>query len=822
MTNTKLKLKFASGIPGPPGPAGGPPGPTGPAGTPGAPGTPGAVGATGPAGSTAVAEGTGGFFFESRTAAAAATLTAPIHAIRTAGFATYGDGGHALYKRLPSAPALTTSKAYFQSVDGAWWGLVPEGGEVRIEQFGGKADWNGTTGTDNLQPLYDAILGPGARVISATTFEYGPRIKFGLGRYRFSGTIDPRRIVHIIGAGPPVNAEFGGGTEFNFPANTAGMIINGNNTIGTTTSSGLGTGYGSIIENISFYSSTPGLMGLSSTAHGIRLRTVANIKGCHFHNFPGDAIHIRASVGASGDDYGNANDWRVDDCIIHTCGRHGIYVEGFDVNAGSCRNLVTHGVRAEWGGAAIMCVNGIGCCSFENAQITGYGNKGVYHLGAWYELIDHTPGIGGATTPGTNSTVWNYITAAGGPWDTGEAAYPQWVSGGTGPNYIVSRPIYCSGPSNVFSNMYVEGGGLSHLASGYAEGGNAGFTKQSFRIGPIAGGSFAHGGFGSARGFVSYALFPSGAPGYANNGENIWVGFGTVVGSATEANDSRYGKAIFEYRRLKDGDASAAFGYNSTVGPDIYYQAHGNTTPLTLTTPSTTQTFGTYRPKPGVFAFQQFALYDFFNGPGIADARRITMWDGAPSRALEHARGEFSFNFSPIKGGPAGYVCTQTGVTGASTWTSGTNYDIQPGGTYIVTSAGRYYTLTTQGSGVPSTNEPSHSTPLGTVTESDGYAWTYLGNTPAIWSKCGSIHWDASATFDPPSLATGAVSPIQTISMSGVQDGDYVVASFSGDRQGVMLNAWCVSDNVKFQFFNPTAGTIDLGNGTVRVRVQKQ
>jgi hypothetical protein len=802
-----VRLKFLPGLVGPSG----------------ADGTDGVIGATGPQGLTGpVAEGSGGLFFESRTAAAGASIGAGINSIRTAGFAAFGDKGHAIYKRRTGAPTLTANKGYFQSSDGAWWELVPSGGEVFIEQFGGKADWNGTTGTDNLQPLYDACS-----IATRTIWEfqeYGPRVRFGLGRYRFSGTIDLKQLVHILGASPIMNQEFGGGTEFNFPADTLGLQINGVNTTGTSgqLSDLRGAGANSIIEKISFYSSTPGLMGLSSTAHGIRMRSVAQIRECHFHNFPGDAIHIRASVGASGDDYGNCNDWRVDDCVIHACGRHGIYVEGFDVNAGSCRNLVTHGVRTEWGGAAIMCVNGIGCCSFENAQITGYGNKGVYHLGAWYELINHTPGIGGATTPGTNSLVWNYITAAGGPWDTGEAAYPQWVSGGTGPNYIVSRPIYCSGPSNVFSNIYVEGDGLSHLASGYAEGGNAGFTKQSFRIGPVAGGSFSHGGFGSARGFVSYALFPSGAPGYANNGENIWVGFGTVVGGDADANDSRYGKTIFEYRRLKDGDTSAAFGYNSTIGPDIYYQAHGNTTPLTLTTPSTTQTFGTYRPKPGVFAFQQFALYDVFNGPGIADARRITMWDGAPSRALEHARGEFSFNFSPIKGGPAGYVCTQTGVTGASTWTSGTNYDIQPGGTYIVTSGGRYYTLTTQGSGVPSTHEPSHSTPLGTVTESDGYAWTYLGTTPAVWSQFGHIAWDASATYDPPSLATGAVSPIQTISMPGVADGDFVMASLSVDRQGVIITAWCVSDNVKFQFFNPTAGTIDLVSATVKVRVQKQ
>src|SRR5829696_10220395 len=56
-------------------------------------------GATGPVG-----EGEGGLFFETRAAAASATIAVDINAIRTAGFSSVGDGGHGLYKRRSGAP----------------------------------------------------------------------------------------------------------------------------------------------------------------------------------------------------------------------------------------------------------------------------------------------------------------------------------------------------------------------------------------------------------------------------------------------------------------------------------------------------------------------------------------------------------------------------------------------------------------------------------------------------------------------------------------------------------------------------------------------
>jgi hypothetical protein len=82
--------------------------------------------------------------------------------------------------------------------------------------------------------------------------------------------------------------------------------------------------------------------------------------------------------------------------------------------------------------------------------------------------------------------------------------------------------------------------------------------------------------------------------------------------------------------------------------------------------------------------------------------------------------------------------------------------------------------------------------------------------------------WQGTATYDPASIAAGAVGAAQTMTVSGAALGDLVEASFSLDLQGVGINAWVsAADTVKYQFRNPTAAPIDLGSGTVKCRVKK-
>jgi hypothetical protein len=68
---------------------------------------------------------------------AAITVPSSVNAIRTTGFATFGDGGDALYKRVAGAPAHA---GYVQSADGAYWEIQLGNGAINVKAFGATGD----------------------------------------------------------------------------------------------------------------------------------------------------------------------------------------------------------------------------------------------------------------------------------------------------------------------------------------------------------------------------------------------------------------------------------------------------------------------------------------------------------------------------------------------------------------------------------------------------------------------------------------------------------------------------------------------------------
>lgn len=79
----------------------------------------------------------------------------------------------------------------------------------------------------------------------------------------------------------------------------------------------------------------------------------------------------------------------------------------------------------------------------------------------------------------------------------------------------------------------------------------------------------------------------------------------------------------------------------------------------------------------------------------------------------------------------------------------------------------------------------------------------------------------ASTTYDPPNLVDGA-GVTTTIVVAGAAMGDFVIASFSNDLQGIIVTAYVyLSGNIAVRFQNETGGAIDLASGTLSVRVFK-
>lgn len=81
---------------------------------------------------------------------------------------------------------------------------------------------------------------------------------------------------------------------------------------------------------------------------------------------------------------------------------------------------------------------------------------------------------------------------------------------------------------------------------------------------------------------------------------------------------------------------------------------------------------------------------------------------------------------------------------------------------------------------------------------------------------------EASATFDPSSLADGA-GETTTVTVTGAALGDFALASFSLDLQGITVTAWVSSANtVSVRFQNESGGLLDLSSGTLYVKVLKR
>jgi hypothetical protein len=97
----------------------------------------------------------------------------------------------------------------------------------------------------------------------------------------------------------------------------------------------------------------------------------------------------------------------------------------------------------------------------------------------------------------------------------------------------------------------------------------------------------------------------------------------------------------------------------------------------------------------------------------------------------------------------------------------------------------------------------------------------YTRTTGSIIDYTGG-EW-VSATVDPASVASGAVTVTGTVTVPNAALGDIAEASFSVNLAGLLLNAWVSAANtVSYNFVNLTGGAVDLASGTLRARVIKK
>lgn len=614
-------------------------------GVQGVQGEQGIQGFTGPVG-----EGSGGLFFLTALALTLATVAVDIQAVRTAGNLTVGDRGHALYRKkaVIEANELAGGKT---SADGARWALVPEGGRVRVEQFGecGNSP-GGVGGTDALGPTLAALDFIG--IVINTERNFARTVEFGVAEYRFSSTLHMHRTGKIDGqsSGLSVGGS-GGSTKWWFPVDTTYLVFHADvtgpgeddNNFGPT----LGNSGGSWVNGITFNCNGT---QTSRVKRGILMRATATISNCQVFAAPGTGILIRAQAGAVDNRLGDANNWKVEDVYIHEARMHFLEVTGADTNGGKCNGLITHSAASKDIGCGVFEHDSIGANHYSGLQITGYGNCGVSYGGNRYQW--NGPAEGPASTvPGSvdSERIWYFISTGG----VDVNRFPDWATLDYA-NYKPKLPILCDSFSGFYAPYVETGACVSHI-SGFAflVGGNAGTTIYSNRFGgsPTSGGMVGGGQtvLQSPNPIQSYREYSVGSPGHAANGLFAY----SAIGS-----DSNGFNVLHHGKHNVDGGQSWRYGYRSDG--NLTYRYEFEKSVYSVTTSATTTNFGRASPVP--YMFMAFGL-------GLSSINNLTqrlfqLADDPISVPSGTGRGEWIFCLLPHTYGAAAFCTIDSNVWG--------------------------------------------------------------------------------------------------------------------------------------------------------------
>nr|WP_294849853.1 hypothetical protein [uncultured Sphingomonas sp.] len=520
----------------------------------------------------------------------------------------------------------------FVAADGRGFRLDPEQ-RLTIEMFGGRGDYvdAGNVGTDN----YAAIMAAAQFAVTAAS-KYTLPVHFGLGKYYASQTPVPAAVFHFKGASVGL---INGGA----PGTAATWLVTPTNTTCIQLGGGAVNAAGSIIEGFHFHQVT---QGNDLSAHGVDAIQTPILINCSASNIAGNAFNIAAWTDGGGRT-GNCNNWRMTNCMAHSCGGHGLRVAGSDANGGVNIGFITHAGVTRCGiyDSAYFVNTHIG------VQITGYGGGGVQYGGrAWQALASGNADI----APGTHTSYW----VDRGPLTAPNAKFPAWAAG---TDYPLQAPIIAGVAT--FVGPYIEGGGptygYAHSSGGMVYGANMGWTPNTPIVSNGTNASVtAPRGMGQQRGTGGDVNHPA----YAAIGE----GESTIIGARPSSGGDWDKRSLIFAHQV--GGQSWTWGYeniNGGVERDIMSRYDGK--PLWMISGAgTVLNYGRSAPEQGIFTLFDFAIQDATNG----NNRKIMGVRGAAPDSGSHAQGEFFWNANPYSGGAGnilGWSCTGSGEPG--TWT---------------------------------------------------------------------------------------------------------------------------------------------------------
>lgn len=232
------------------------------------------------------------------------------------------------------------------------------------------------------------------------------QIRFGDETFSCSQTLNMKRQVSLVGNNKGI--ETGQRVNVKFAPDTLGLIVNRSNTYGHgLDDQNRGRADGSSIEGMFFSGSS----GSNPEAHGIWLRARATIKNSFFRNFGGNGIHVLAASNGGPETLGNANCFMISEVSCKNNRGDGIYVRGYDANAGYIYGADCS-LNGGWGiKDASFLGNTMSACHVASNGLPdrNKGEKSAFcnHNGNYYQTNPHAdPALWHTTEPGTDDSVW--------------------------------------------------------------------------------------------------------------------------------------------------------------------------------------------------------------------------------------------------------------------------------------------------------------------------------------------------------------------------------------------------------------------------------
>lgn len=533
----------------------------------------------------------------------------------------------------------------------------PERMVLTLEQFGGAAGYvnAGSRGKDNTAALSQALDVINRYAPVNARWPRVPRIMLGMGGYFFGEHIDLKVAAHLQGQASG-DDDFNGGTRFMFPPSVAGITINNSDTRAGTTEGFTTAALGTVLEGIQFESEGGGTAWDSSTTDGnlaantfgIWGRATFQMERVSVKGFAGNGVQIVAFSGGGGALQGNASGFRAEKVMVRDVGGIGWLARGNDANTGVIDQLQIRkaGLIGIWDRDTLGNTY-IGPRVDDYATVTAGFTKmaACNHLGINYMLVDATPGVGQATTPGTNAAIWYPLYAAG-PSDF----FMTWLNSR---DYVCMLPILVTGQSNktLIDNPYIEGGNPGHaggttgdpLTAAIVNGGQSQWTRTTRRLdgSPATGKAVA-----TAGGWISRIPSLPGTSEAADFGLYTEAGLGEAAGQFLRMRVEKTGEVDYVERLTAAGDIELERGGSAI---------------RRVTTHLSTRTFGGALPVPYVGSYPKFALCD----PTDSANDRLVGMALAPPTIGYHQKGKRLYNADPGPLRAEYWVCVTSGTPGS-------------------------------------------------------------------------------------------------------------------------------------------------------------